>query len=103
MGSYLCGVSRPLENPIGLANIQVTQYMDAASWIVTRVYVPPEHRRKGIATAMMKEICEQADQQDVKLMLELAPYGEMTKDELREFYMKFGFRSFGGFMKRWPK
>lgn len=51
------------------------------------------HRRKGNGTHLMNLICELADEMEMRLVLRARPYGEdqMTKDELKNFYMKFGF------------
>lgn len=100
--SYLSGVSRILDNPRSLAVLDVSYYCGKA-WIITRVKVPKEHRRKGIGTELMKEICADADAAKIPLVLEVASYGEMDNDTLRAWYKKFGFRDVGGIMGRKPK
>lgn len=51
------------------------------------------HRRKGNGTHLMNLVCALADDMKMRLVLRARPYGEdrMTKDELKSFYMRFGF------------
>lgn len=96
--TYLSDISRILDEPRGLATIDVTRYEDSNTWMVTRVFVPMAHRKKGIGTSMMKELCEDADRLHQKLILEVAPYDirEFSKDDLAAWYKTFGFRPVSG-------
>ena len=52
---------------------------------ITELFVPEKHRGKGEATALLNDVCEQADQYDIMLIL-IAD----TK-KLGLFYERFGF------------
>lgn len=54
---------------------------------ITELFVPEEHRGKGEASELLKEVCEQADQHDILLLL-IAD----TK-RLALFYGGFGFEA----------
>ena len=48
--------------------------------------------RKGQATALMHEVCAEADRSGFVLMLRPEPFGDgMTQDMLEAFYGRFGF------------
>lgn len=80
-----------LENPIGLAVIDLTNYY-RKGLIITRINVPFEHRRKGIGTLLLNRCCKAADTSNVKLFLEIASYGEMDKEALENWYRSYGFK-----------
>lgn len=64
---------------------------------VNRVSVPPKHHREGIGTELMREICRDADEAQVKLFLFAAPYGHtqgMNHLQLQRWYEQFGFEVF---------
>lgn len=48
------------------------------------VFTPPEDRRKGYATALLKAVCEEADATAMVLLL-------TAEDPLIGFYRRFGF------------
>ena len=76
------------------------------NFLVTRVNVPKEFRRKGIGTEMLNELISDAEKEGVTLYIEPNPYPDvsMTKVELVKFYKKFGFKfiSYNEYMKREP-
>lgn len=92
---------RKLTDPVGLANIQLDDYYGRGMQI-TRIRVPEEHRRKGIAREMLKECCAAADQHNVILFLEIVPSGKMTWEDLERWYISFGFRHWHGTYIRKP-
>lgn len=60
---------------------------------VLRLYVPSHHRKKGLAQALMRSICEEADKESKVLMLWPRMYGdgEMESVHLIAWYQTFGF------------
>lgn len=60
---------------------------------VLRLYVPTHHRKKGLATALMRDVCMEADRAGFVLMLWPRQYGdgEMETQNLIGWYRKFGF------------
>lgn len=61
---------------------------------VSQVWTDPDHRMQGYATELMKEVCEQADVENVVLMLQPRPYDSascINKEKLIEWYKRFGF------------
>lgn len=48
--------------------------------------------RSGQATALMYQVCQEADTACKTLLLTVAPFGEgMTAEQLQKWYTKFGF------------
>lgn len=73
--------------------------------IITRINVPKEHRRQGIGTKLMKEICQEADDTGTILWLEVASYndGGPNNDQLYDWYEKFGFKGAMSPLRRLPQ
>src|SRR5678816_4756553 len=54
--------------------------------------VASENARKGHATALMHEVCAEADRLGFVLMLQVKPFADGMDDEmLRAWYARFGF------------
>lgn len=62
------------------------------SFLITQLYVPPAHRGKGMAKAMLTKITEDADSEGTILLLDFRPE-EFNSDpaKLRSLYASFGF------------
>ncbi len=62
---------------------------------VTCVDVPENLRRQGMATELLRVVCDEADAHDMTLVLFVKPFGEgekMDEDHLAQWYTsKFGF------------
>lgn len=58
---------------------------------LSHINVPEDKRRQGHATRLLEAICEQADVNQVALLLEVKSDGEMTNEELKAWYAKHGF------------
>lgn len=66
---------------------------------ITHVYVPPEDRRRRLATALLNLVCQEADANRIVLLLKAGPY-ECDEDEsegpdeaaLVAWYKRFGFQ-----------
>ena len=56
-----------------------------------RLYVRPEHRRKGFGTKLLTRLLEIIKEKDLELQLDINPYGDMDYAQLESFYMKHGF------------
>lgn len=57
--------------------------------------VRSEDKRKGHATSLMQIICQEADDNDMLLMLGVNPFADgMDETQLIEWYKKFGFEVF---------
>jgi GNAT superfamily N-acetyltransferase len=61
---------------------------------ITKLQTDPEKRRKGHAQWLMCEVCVEADQHGMVLMLTPEPFGDepLDADQLMLFYRRFGFR-----------
>lgn len=81
--------------------------IDKKKFLVTRVNVPLEHRRKGIGSGLLKDATEDADKECSTLLIEPRPYPDstMTKKEIINYYKRFGFEfiSEEDYMVRKPK
>lgn len=61
---------------------------------VSHLFVDAENRNKGSATALMQQICKDADSTNLHLILEPKSYddGDLDNTSLETFYKKFGFK-----------
>ena len=76
----------------------------AGNLIITRINVPKEHRGKGIARKLLKEILFDADKDRVILHLEVSPSDGLNREQLVAWYKRHGFEDYGsGLMIRTPK
>lgn len=72
-------------------------------WIVTRINVPTKHRDKGIGSLLLHQICDEADKHRETLFLEILPSGRLGYNDLKEWYLRYGFREVtSGFFRRRP-
>lgn len=65
---------------------------------ITRVSVLPPHRRKGIASRLLRECLEEADRFELNLYLEPIPSAGADgpdRDQLIAWYESFGFEPYG--------
>lgn len=54
--------------------------------------VHSDNLRKGHATALLHQVCAEADRSGKTLMIHVEPFGnEMTAEQLQKWYGKFGF------------
>ncbi len=81
--------------------------IENSKYLITRVYVPEEHRKKGIGTELLNDVIKDADTECSTLLIEPRPYSdtEMTKKSLINYYKRFGFKylSEKDYMIRTPK
>ena len=61
-------------------------------WLITRLFVPPNYRNQGIATGLMQELTTWADAKKATLIAEINPYGDLGREKLIEFLLKYNFR-----------
>jgi len=87
--SYVC-------SPRHLAVVDVHFCVGMRMWVVSRVNVPAPFRRRGIATRLMGEVLEDADNEEVWLALWVNPYGDMTAEQLVDWYKRLGFEPASG-------
>lgn len=60
-------------------------------WYFNRLYVPPQIRNKGVASRLMEKLIIYLDQNEIELICEINPYGDLDYEQLKAFYMKYGF------------
>lgn len=75
-------------------------------WRICRVNTPFRHRGQGLAGRLLDEICADADQEGVTLILEPSPDGSpgsLPFDELVAFYGRRGFVMDQDGMRRRPR
>jgi GNAT superfamily N-acetyltransferase len=57
-----------------------------------RLYVNPKYRKNNYGTRLLNTLLDYIDSINGVLCLDINPYGEMTYDQLKAFYMKYGFK-----------
>lgn len=75
---------------------------------IANVFTAPGWRGRGLATALLKRACADADREGVELQLYPAPLevGGLTLGELRAWYGRHGFSAegmAGGYLRRLPR
>ncbi len=61
---------------------------------VSKVWTDPDHRKNGYATELMKSVCEDADLENMVLMLGVRTFDHSSgvgNSKLIEWYKRFGF------------
>lgn len=88
--------SETLADPLRLAVIDMIPYADGL--MITRINTPREHRRKGIATRLLRQLCTDADvfSQRTRLYLQVVQSGDMSERALTAWYKRYGFRDIPG-------
>jgi len=88
---------------IGKSCVQIIQSEPNVA-LVEEVYVDPEMRNHGVGNSLLAVTCNDADREDVTLLLKPMPFGAydpekeeyhaptLTYKELCAFYRAFGFR-----------
>jgi ribosomal protein S18 acetylase RimI-like enzyme len=79
-----------LYDPPRLAVIDLIAYADGL--LVTRINTPREHRRKGVATKLLRELCTDADRERTRLYLQVVPTADMNERALTAWYKRYGWR-----------
>lgn len=94
------GVYEQRSNDMVVASVGTTCLSEYAYW-VSSLYVSPSYRRKGLASALMLQLCADADRDGCDLVLEASPFERcypgtpgvtsIPLDDLIAFYVRFGF------------
>jgi GNAT superfamily N-acetyltransferase len=82
------------DDPPALAVIDLVS-MGGNIMLLTRLLVPAPMRNKGVATALMKQMCAEADREYIHVYLEFLRYSGTNAERLRQLYTRFGFYSLG--------
>jgi len=62
---------------------------------IVKIHTPAAEQGNGHATDLMREVCDEADQAGIVLVLWPSPYGDdiaLSAGMLRDWYARFGFR-----------
>lgn len=70
-------------------------HIEGDVWELTRINVPAALRGQGYGRRLMERVLADADEFGVTLRLVINPYGEMTYEQLRDWYERCGFESDG--------
>lgn len=91
-------LSQDVQSKYG-ADLKVSYDEGSDSIVLSYIGVPEDKQRTGIASKMMKELCDYADEN--KLPVRLHANGELGTDikVLKDFYKKFGFKDLNKFTK----
>lgn len=84
---YFC-LYKKYERKIALVELN---QIEKNNWLITRLFVPPAFRNKGITTKLMQELVNWADEKEITLLAEINPYGDLGREELIKFLEKHGF------------
>jgi predicted GNAT family N-acyltransferase len=90
-----------LENPIGLACLDTTEYY-GEGYIITRINVPVQHRGKGLGSDLLRKCCKVADEHNIDLWLEIMASDGPAHDDLEAWYLRHGFKNLGSIYHRKP-
>lgn len=91
---------------IAIADLTNVGEMVPGTMTMTRINVPAAHRGKGLGSELLKKILADADRDQVMLTLEIMPSGPLGYDDLRDWYVRYGFSElspYPGIFIRYPK
>lgn len=93
-----------LEDPPGLAILDVAGPKSVKQLVLTRVNVPKKHRGNGHASTLLKMALEDADQEGITLVLGVVPSDGLDAETLTAWYLRNGFEVMeGNILIRKPK
>lgn len=74
-------------------NTQVADHLRGGLLEITHVITPEQHRKQGYASLLMQKVCAEADEAGKVLLLMPQPFDmpELSKDELTDWYSRYGF------------
>ena len=64
---------------------------DLNLWYFNRLFTPPEIRNKGYAKQAMNLLIEYLDENEIDLLCDINPYGDLSREQLEQFYRRYGF------------
>lgn len=60
-------------------------------WYFNRLFVFPNFRKKFYGSMLLDELLSIVKEKNIILQLDINPYGEMTYEQLEDFYIRHGF------------
>ena len=85
-------VTMRVEGSVLSAGVAEASWVQDGEWFVNRVFIRPEHRRKGIGKTLVTRMLEEATKQGcTKMVLTPGGYG-FPYEAQRNFYVACGFR-----------
>ena len=76
--------------PIGIA--EASMLPGEGIYYFNRLYVNPKYRKKEYGKRLLNTLLDYMDSINTALCLDINPYGEMTYEQLKAFYMRYGFK-----------
>lgn len=73
------------------AGVAECSKIDSKSYYFNRLFVHQLYRKKGISVKLLSILLEEIKQTRCTLELDINPYGDMSYEELEQFYIKHGF------------
>ena len=61
-------------------------------WFFNRLYIKPEFRNRGAATALLEQVKKFVYEKDICLYCDVNPYGDLNHSQLNTLYKKHGFQ-----------
>lgn len=66
-------------------------YIGGSIWELSRINVPADYRGQGYGSELLGQVCDDADNEGVTLVLNINPYGALTYQQLQDWYERWGF------------
>ena len=58
------------------------------TYFYNRLFIQPKHRNKGYGRQLYDKTCELLDKDDIALLIQVNPYGDLSYEQLVDFYTK---------------
>lgn len=80
--------------PVGAHELAVADLiqMNPSRMLITRINVPAKYRGSGVGSQLLSEICSAADTDHIELILEVMSSGDLSDEELVDWYSRYGFK-----------
>ncbi len=72
--------------------IDMTASGNIGEYYITRIIVPERYRGQGYASAMFQRVLDDADRENVTLVLNVVPDGGLDHNQLCSWYRRCGFK-----------
>lgn len=83
----------PLEHTLAIVDLSDIEQLwpELAGQYIHRINVPQQFRGQGLGTQLLTEVCLAADAENTCLWLDINPYGQLSFEQLEEWYRRYGF------------
>lgn len=66
-------------------------YDPSGAWYFNRLFVHRDYRGNGISSILLEKMLHYVKTLQIPLLLDINPYGDLSREQLEQFYIRHGF------------